>query len=277
MTEHRRRLAEALHEAIACAEAVDDDPSLAHLLAASRAVRDSSDAAAVLVDLISGRVVGREGSLPLTRAELAVVFLLAVFEYGLSGDEIADALYPEADALNGANAVKVGIYRARRRIGVPGAIRQRASRYVLGETVDVELRGIERQCRTWRALPALDRTARDGLGAARLRLAASRPAFMQQWGWFEATERRLRDLYRDVTMALARDALRAGRLEHAIELARELADRDPLDEEAAELGIRAFLRLGDRTSALLAYRRYAFHIRHELSLSPPQAMSALLG
>jgi DNA-binding SARP family transcriptional activator len=272
----RRSLTEALREAIASAENAHEHRSLAHLHAARNALYETSDDSPVRVDMLCGRVFGPNGPIALTRAELALVTLLAINEHGLSREELADVLYPDADAVRGSNAVKVAIHRARRRVGVPGAICRRGARYMLDSAVDVELRRIERRCRASHGTPALDRAVREDLEALQVRLIASRPAFMLGWSWFDATERRLRDLYREVTIVLARDAMRTDRLERAIELASELTDADPLDEEAAELGIRAFLRLGDRSSALFAYQRYATHMRHELSLSPPSAISALL-
>jgi DNA-binding SARP family transcriptional activator len=275
--EHRRLLAHTVREAIACAEIAHEDRSLAHLYAASKALHDTSRDDRVVLDLISGSVFGPSGRIALTRAALAVVILLAIHEHGLSREQLTDTLYPDADPVNGWNAVKETIHRARRRIGIPDAIRRQGGLYALGEIVDIEFRRVERQFRSRRTMVPLDREAREELEALRTRLIPSRPAFMQDWSWFQPTERRLRKLYRDIAVVIARDAMRAGRLERAIELAMELTDADPLDEEAAELGIRAFLQLGDRTSALLAYRRYAVCIRHELSLSPPRTISALLG
>ena len=276
MIEPRHRLAEALRDAIACAEDAHDDRSLPHLHAASRMLRETLPHAPIQVDIISGRVFKSGCPVPVSRAELAVVILLALKEYGLSGEELGDALYPDADACDGLNAVKVTIFRVRRRIGIPNTVRFRSGRYSLGEPVEVELRRIERSLRRWRTTAIFDSADRDALERLRLRLIPSRPPFMQNWTWFQSTERWLRELYREVTTLIARDALRTDRLERAIELAGDLAETDPLDEAAAEIGIRGFLRLGDRTSALVAYHRYAVNIRRELSLSPPQTISALL-
>jgi len=276
MIEPRHRLAEALRDAIACAEDAHDDHSLQHLQAASRLLRETSLQAPVHVDIISGRVFIGGWPIPLSRTELATVILLALNEYGLSREEFGDALYPDADPVDGLNAVKVTIYRVRRRIGVPDTVRFRSGRYALGEFVDVELRRIECRLRKWRTTATFDCTDRDALERLRLRLIPVRPAFMQNWTWFQSTERRLRELYREVTTLIARDALRTDRLERAIELASDLAETDPLDEAAAEIGIRGILRLGDRTSALVAYHRYAVNIRRELSLSPRGTISALL-
>ena len=276
MIEPRHRLAEALRDAIACAEDAHDDRSLPHLQAASRVLRETSPHAPIQVDIISGRVFRWGCPIPLSRTELSVVIVLALNEYGLSRDELADALYPDADAVDAANTVKVTIYRVRRRIGLPEAIPFRSGRYTLGNLAEVELRQIDRNLRRWRTTGTFGCEDRDALERLRRRLIPARPAFMQNWIWFQPAERRLRELYREVTTLIARDALGTDRLEWAIELAADLANADPLDEAAAEIGIRGFLRLGDRASALLAYRRYSVSIRRELSLSPPHAISALL-
>ena len=100
---------------------------------------------------------------------------------------------------------------------------------------------------------------------------------MLEWPWFDDVERRLRDLGHDLTLVLARDALRQERYERAIDLALELVREDPLDEVAAEVAIRAFLLAGNRTAAVLEYRRYASTLRREADIRPSDDLRALVG
>ena len=75
---------------------------------------------------------------------------------------------------------------------------------------------------------------------------------------------------------MARDALQQERYERAIDLAMELVREDPLDEVAAEVAIRAFLLAGNRTAAVLEYRRYASALRREIDSPPSDDLRALV-
>ncbi len=99
---------------------------------------------------------------------------------------------------------------------------------------------------------------------------------MLEWPWFDETEQHLRQLGHDVTVLLARDALRRDHYERTIELASEIAREDPMDEAAAEIAIKAFLLAGNRTAAVLEYRRYASVLRREIDCRPSDDLRALV-
>jgi len=79
-----------------------------------------------------------------------------------------------------------------------------------------------------------------------------------------------------VTIFLAHDALRHDHFERAIELAEDLSRDDALDESAPDIAIRAYLQAGNRTAAILEYRRYASVLRREADASPSAELRQLI-
>jgi DNA-binding SARP family transcriptional activator len=152
-------------------------------------------------------------------------------------------------------------------MGRADVIRYVYGRYTLAPWVRVDLPLEMPACR-YDARQPLPDAERVRLESLRQRLAAGRPDFALSWAWFDDTERRLRDLEREVSIALARDALRSGRYTTAIELAHELLRDDPLDESAADVILRSFVEDGDRMQATTFYRRYDALVMRETG-SPP--------
>jgi DNA-binding SARP family transcriptional activator len=276
MIERTERLAQLLHDAILIAETSRDDTLIRHLRGARFALRDEAHHSAVRIDLLSGRVLARGVPVALSKAELAVVIALALHERGVPRDLLTDELYPDAEPLAAGKSLKVNVHRVRRRIGSADVIRYAAGRYGLGDEVDVELPRIEAEVRRAQLEPELSSELRDRLERLRQRIRDGRPAFVLEWAWFDEVERRLTELGRLLALILARDALRRKRFERAIDLATELVHDDPLDENAAEIAIRALLEAGDRTAALLEYRRYASVLRREIQTNPSDGLRALV-
>ena len=276
MIENAAQLTTILTEALRFAEARNADRLAWHLRSAHIALGPSDAPRTVTVDVIAGRVMNGTAPVPLTRIELAVVVALAIHEHGLSRAELADLLYPDADGDRSINSVKVAIHRARRRARPENLVICADGRYRLASHVYVDLPVIERAVQRLRRAVSLDVRDCALLDTVRERTSTERPQFMRDWGWFEPIERRVCDLRRNACMMLARDALRRDQLDRAVEIAAAISHRDPLDEEAAEVVIRSFLRLGDRTAAVLAYRRYAREVQAELRLPPPQDLLALI-
>jgi DNA-binding SARP family transcriptional activator len=277
MIARTERLAQLLQDAILIAETSRDLAVLRHLRGARLSLHEAENTdIAVLVDLLSGRVFARGIPVPLSRAELAVVMALARSEHGVPRELLAEDLYPGTDAEAAANTLKVNVHRVRRRIGLAQAIRYNTGRYMLGECVDVELPRLEAELRHLRIADVLTTEQCDRLERLRQRVLDGRPSFVLEWPWFDDLERRLRDLGNELTLVLARDALRRERYERAIDLALDLVREDPLDEVAAELAIRAFLLAGDRTAAVLEYRRYSLTKRREGDEPPSAAIRALV-
>ncbi len=277
MIQRTERLAELLQDAILIAEQSRDRGVLRHLRGARLSLEEAvPNDAPVKLDLLSGRVFLRGVPVAISRAELAVLIALSLNERGVPRETLADELYPHTDAAAAANTLKVNVHRVRRRVGSSDAIRFSGGRYTLGEIVDVELPRIEAELRRLQLDESLPEERCDRLERLRQRILDGRPAFVLEWSWFDDVEQRLRELGREIALILARDALRKDRYERAIDLATELVQEDPLDEIAAEVAIRAFLSAGNRTAAVLEYRRYASARRREDGLGA-DGLRALVG
>jgi DNA-binding SARP family transcriptional activator len=250
------RLAGLLHEAIRIAEIGRHDVVLRQLREARASLQGPSGP--IQVDLLAGRVLDRGVPVAFSPAELAVVIALALNNRGTSRELLAEDLYPHADPVDAANTLRVNVHRVRHRIGSKDLIRYDAGRYVLGDAVDVELVRFEGELRHIPLDRPLTTEQVAALGLVRHRVLAGRPEFVLAWPWFDEAERRLRELGRDLTLILARDALRKKCNERAIDLAMELVHEDPLDEVSSEFALRALLDTGNRTAAGLEYHRYAF-------------------
>ncbi|HEV2606552.1 MAG TPA: BTAD domain-containing putative transcriptional regulator [Xanthomonadaceae bacterium] len=270
-------MAQLLHEAILVAERTRDRTVLRHLRGARLSLHESFDTdVPIRVDIISGRVFARGLPIAFSRAELAVVIALALNERGVPSELLAEDLYPNADITAAANTLKVNVHRVRRRAGSHNVIRHADGRYRLGETIDVDLPRAESELRCLRLGRCLTSEARDRMERLRRRVLEGRPAFILQWSWFDETEQRLRELGRELTLLLARDALDEEHYQRALELVAELGREDPLDEVAAEIAIRAFLLAGDHAAAVLHYRRYASVLQREINSRPSEDLRALV-
>lgn len=75
----------------------------------------------------------------LARSEFAILIALGRRSRAYSVVELGDLLYPELDADNAANRLRVYVHRIRRRLG-RGAIVAEAGGYRLGSAVDVDVR-----------------------------------------------------------------------------------------------------------------------------------------
>ena len=81
---------------------------------------------------------------------------------------------------------------------------------------------------------------------------------------------------RAVAQALAAYGMRCGRAGDVLDLAEEMIEHDPYDEEARELAITAYLALGDRAAALRQYREYREMLRADFQCEPSPALLSLL-
>jgi DNA-binding SARP family transcriptional activator len=268
MLERREGLAQLLHDAIAAAEATPmHGDVLVHLRSAWTSLRPRVPGFGVRVDALTGAAFSGDRRIALSPSETACVIALALSGSSALRELLAERLYPDADPANAANALKVVVHRVRRRMDRADVIRYVCGRYSLAPWVHVDLPLEMPACR-YEARQPLPHAERVRLESLRERLAAGRPEFALCWEWFDDTERRLRDLEREVSIALARDALWSGRYTTAIELAHELLRDDPLEESAADVILRSFVEGGDRMQAAAFYRRYDALVMRETG-SPP--------
>ena len=277
MIERAEQLEQLLHDAILLADAPRDNAVARHLRSARLSLHELQRGELVLIDVLSGRVFSNGMPVALAPSELALVFALAMHgRAGAPREMLAEDLYPGSSLENALSSMKVTVHRLRRRVGRHDVIRYVDRRLVLGERVSVELQQIEKDVHAALLRDTLDDPQRDRFARLRQRMLDGRPAFLLAWPWFDECESRVRGLAEQLSLVLARDALRRENYQDAVDYASDLMRTDPLDESAAEIAIRAFLLAGDRTAAILEFRRYASFLRREGDSRPSPSLRALV-
>lgn len=93
--------------------------------------------------------------------------------------------------------------------------------------------------------------------------------------WATIHRERLAQLYLRGLLALAQIQLTAGQAHEALDAIRRILAREPWQEEAALVGMRACLTLNNRPGALRLYRDLRDSLRRELDISPRADLTAL--
>lgn len=95
-------------------------------------------------------------------------------------------------------------------------------------------------------------------------------------GWVDGVQSRVSRLHRDARLAALDDALAAGNLDTALQLARGWVALEPMDDEAQHRLIELLAATGDRIGALRQYDRYEALVQAELELEPLEETQALI-
>ncbi len=229
------------------------------------------------VGLTDGSVLCSGRSVSLSERELALLVALALRRETVPRARLADLLWPELDDYAARNSLSVCLHRLRQHLGSDQAIVRSKEGYALHDDVRVDLWEIDRAVSTLRARPALADTERNLLELLYQKLCCRRPERMQQWDWFEPTERRISELRLEVAQRLASDALSHGSTARALQLAQDMIEYDPCDEAARQIAITAHLAGGDRGAAMRQYRQYRDTLLAELQCEPSDSIKRLVG
>jgi DNA-binding SARP family transcriptional activator len=223
----------------------------------------------------SVRCAGR--AITLSERELALLLALALRRETVPRARLADLLWPELDEYAARNALSVCLHRLRQRLGNDQAVVRTKDGYALHDDVRVDLLEIDRAVAILRGRPALAESERKLLEQLHEKLRGRRPERVQQWEWFEPTERRISELRLEVVQRLANDALSQGNSRRALELAGEMIGYDPCDEAARQIAITAHLAAGDRSAAMRQYRQFRDTLLAELQCEPSDSIKRLVG
>lgn len=281
-----------MRKAVSCAERCDSQPLVdaAYAIANRRAdygmlsgfmqrlERERIERVPILeVQLADGTVRSAGRAISLSERELALLVALAVRRETVPRARLADLLWPELDEYAARNALSVCLHRLRHHLGNDQAILRSKDGYALHDDVRVDLWEIDRTVVALRSRHALSEAERRALIAIHEKLRGRRPDRMQQWEWFESTERHLNELRLEVTGRLANDALSHANPRRALELAEEMIGYDPCDEAARQIAITAHLASGDRAAAMRQYRQYRETLLAELQVEPSKEIKHLVG
>ena len=183
----------------------------------------------------------------------------------------AGALWPDSTEARARANLRTSLVRLRAL--VPGLVTTSRSTVYLEQDLDVDL---------WEVTDHLDRIERTHvLDCASLRasLAAVRgpdllPGWYDDWALFE--RERLQHRRISALNDLASELLDVGQNALAVTAAEEAFRLEPLLESSAGLLIRAHLDAGNRSTALLTYRRFHDLLNRELGVPPSRALTELV-
>jgi len=231
-------------------------------------------AARCRVSLARGRVECDGREVVLSNRELQLVMYLAARQRVCRDAEILEALWPDAEGPRKGTALRVYVRRVRLKLGRAAIVRVRDG-YAIGEGAFVDLDRIERAALQARRQDAIAPELLADLERF-LDVGSTPSARTQTWEWYAPVLVRVDELMREVTTLVGRHALQAGDVTVALSLAGRVIERDPCDEPARELRIRAHLAAGDRASAYREFRVYREILESELDAQPSAELAALV-
>jgi DNA-binding SARP family transcriptional activator len=225
------------------------------------------------VELFRGTATLDGTPLRLSDKEFELLAFLAAAQGPVTRDRIGEALWDHLDPEEWPNNLKVTLSRLRAKIQVRDAVVLNDGQYRLSPAVDVDLRRIEALVR---GTPpeSLDEMVRDTLQRV-LRSYGAVAGRYERFLWMQSTVVRMDELVCRAGILVAEDALRAGRLDEALDLARQVEAIDPYDEAACAMALRAYRARGDADAARREFRRYATALANELGAAPSSRLAAL--
>ncbi len=267
----------ALQKAVAAIAARDGDLGMLEIFVGKLSRERERRTPPLEIHLTSGKAASLGSMVSLSDRELGLLVALSLRREVVSRNRLADMLWPELDDYAARNALSVCLHRLRAHLGNDGAITRNGDGYRLHDEAWVDLWEIERLVAAVRTREVIGDAECTALSESYARLREPRPARMQSWEWFEATERRIGELRLEVAMRLAHDALARGDAAGALELAHDMIAYDPCDEPAREIAIRAYLQIGDRAAAMRHFRQYRDTLQAELQCEPSLSLMELVG
>jgi DNA-binding SARP family transcriptional activator len=227
---------------------------------------------ALCVDVLTATVSVDGRQVPLRPREFLIVAALALVPGPLDSTWFTGMLWPQAT--QAANRFYVTLARLRAKLGA-AAVTRSARGYALASHAIVDLDVMEARLRRLpRTLP-LPAAEREELRRCDDRLRAAPPILADE-EWLQPTQTRVERLRRDVETLLAQDASARSDHDDALANVERMVERDPCDEVACEIALRAWMAKGDRATALRCLREYEAVLRRELGVAPSRYLAELV-
>jgi DNA-binding SARP family transcriptional activator len=208
----------------------------------------------------------------LGRVEEALVAFLVLQGRPVLREQVAAALWPEADGTHGAASLRTTVWRVRRQ--APGLVTVGRSRVGL-EDVALDLA---------HARDLVARATTSGGDGSPEADPGTDTAWLEHdllpdWTdeWIAIERERFRQGRLHALEAICRHLTAVGRHARAIDVATASIAADPLRESAHRVLIEAHLAEGNRSEALRQFERFARVLDEELGLRPTPALAALVG
>ncbi|MFN2529234.1 MAG: BTAD domain-containing putative transcriptional regulator [Candidatus Baltobacteraceae bacterium] len=262
----RRAIAET--SALGCADIVR---SLELLLASV----DEISAAGIQIEVCAGRVLVDGVAAKLTNRELEICLAIATHHRPVPGETLAALLYSDLDLDAALNRVKVYVHRVREKVAADFILCDRDG-YRFRDRVCIDLYEHEELLRLIERRPFLSAGDRTQLGDILQSLHGRRNVPVWRWEWFGAIEEHMASIASRTASVLASDAFQRNAITELLELARAILDRDPCDEQAREIAIKAHLAAGRPLAAQTEFNRYKQALARELDAQPSAHLQKLL-
>lgn len=254
---------------------VDDRPPFGVLDAYVARFRKSVRRGIVRLELTSNYIYLDDERCQLSLREKSLLVFLASIKRHRSRDAICDAIWPEADAENSANNLKVLVHRVRRKLG-NGVLASIEDGYCLGADVIVDLEQEENFVRSVRDRSWVEDADFDRLRSIR-RKCRLRQDDLMRWDWYAATARRLDALDRDAGLVLANHFLWRNQFDEALLIAKDLIHEDSLDEAAIEAAVKSLLAQGDAGGARATIAQYERELAANFGTALSQNLRSIIG
>jgi DNA-binding SARP family transcriptional activator len=215
----------------------------------------------ISIHFLSGAVRRDGRAVALSEILRNALFAIARSRRPSSGEELMDALWPEADKNAARDRLYVTLHRLRNGLKCQAVTRARGG-FALADGITVDLWELE------------DALCRDGAAGAtrdgRLRALFDRLPRLSEvtplrGEWSVPTVRRVASLREELCLRLAHGELEAGRAADALHVARCMLDYDPCDESAHEVALLAYRALRRPGAAMHERRSHADDLRVALA------------
>ena len=223
------------------------------------------------IEIASARIVTDETAIFVQRRPLEVALALAACGGTLSGECLADMLYPDVEGAAAADRLRVNAHRLRAQI--PGLLATTRGAYALAHACNIDLVEIEA------LLKESERSCPEKLHRLLRHMAAlcspHARAVANNWHWFASVEARIGALRSDVAFHCSAHITTADLAAHGLAVARTSLYEDPCDEGACALAVRALHVLGRSNEAQTVFNQYKNALHAEYHAEPSHQLRQL--
>ncbi|MBC5815563.1 MAG: hypothetical protein GIW97_03385 [Candidatus Eremiobacteraeota bacterium] len=236
---------------------------------------NEAPAAEIRVEICGGRVLVGGLAANLTNRELEICLAIATHHRPVPGETLAAVVYPDLDLDAALNRVKVYVHRVREKIA-PDFILCERDGYCFRNGICIDLCEYEELLRLLELRPFLGAGDRAQLSRILQSLHGRRNAPVWRWEWFSTIEQYIASIASRTASVLASDAFERNATAELLDLARAILDRDPCDEQAREIAIKAHLAAGRPAAAQTEFNHYKQALARDLDAQPSAHLQKLL-
>jgi predicted ATPase/DNA-binding SARP family transcriptional activator len=210
----------------------------------------------------------QERAWPYSKPRELLVYLL-LHPAGRTRDQIAGAIWPTATPAQLRNSFHVTVHHLRKALGGNHWVLLKDDRYMLDPTAAVHFDATAFETAVRAALAADEETGAEQLLRNAMKMYRGDLLEGEVAGpWHEEHRANLRRLHVDAALRLGQILESHGDMSAAIDIYRDIVQRDDLHEEAHRLLMAAWARSGDRVRAIRHYERLVVLLQQVLDAEP---------